>query len=153
MPIFYQPCPIVDKAILKGLLSKTFAGFLFLLISNFAFAQWVGIASSNDRGGYSVYIDPDTRESIGETVNFWFLYDFKNLQKTATSSYLSYEIRMEINCNKQIGRILGFIDYLEPMGEGKPVRTSSKAQNWTSLNPYAKDEILWRIACPAYPTT
>lgn len=42
---------------------------------------------------------------------------------------------------------LGFIDYLEPIGTGKPVRTSSKLRNWTSLNPYAKDEMIWRIAC------
>ena len=153
MPITYQPRPIVDKAVLGRLSSKLIAGLIFLLISNFALAQWVGIASSSDRGGYSVYVDPDTRESIGETVNFWFLYDFKNLQKTATSSYQSYEIQLEINCNKQMGRILGFIDYLEPMGAGKPVRLSSWAQDWSSLNPFAKDEIIWRIACPSQPIT
>ena len=151
MPITYQPRPIVDKVFLGGLSSKLIAGLIFLLISNFALAQWVGIASSSDRGGYSVYVDPDTRESIGETVNYWFLYDFKKLQKTATSSYLSYEIQLEINCQKQMGRILGFIDYSEPMGVGKSVRASSKAQDWSTLNPYTKDEIIWRIACPNQP--
>lgn len=152
MPITYQPSPIVDIADLRRLFSKIIVGLLFLIISNFAFAQWVGIASSEDRGGYSVYVDPDTKESTGETVNFWFLYDFKRLQKTPVSSYLSYEIQLEINCNKQMGRILGFIDYLEPMGAGKPIRTSSEVQNWTSLNPFVKDGIIWRIACPSHPT-
>ena len=134
------------------LISKTFIGLLLLLSSHLTFAQWVGIASSTDRGGYSVYFDPDTRESIGETVNFWFLYDFKKLQRIADTSYLSYEIQLEIDCKKQIGRILGFIDYLESMGAGRPARTSFDAQNWMPLNPYAKDDIIWHIACPAYPT-
>lgn len=151
MSITYQPFSIVGITIFRWLSSKLFVGLLFLISSNFVFAQWVGIASSSDRGGYSVYVDPDTRESIGETVNYWFLYDFKKLQKTATSSYLSYEIQLEINCQKQMGRILGFIDYSEPMGAGKPVRASSKAQDWSTLNPYTKDEIIWRIACPNQP--
>lgn len=131
---------------------KIITGLLLLLNSNLLLAQWVGIASSGDRGGYSVYVDPDSGVSIGDTVNFWLLYDFEILQKTTSSSYLSYEIQLEINCNKQIGRILRSIDYLEPMGGGKPVRTSSKVQDWSSLNPYTKDEIIWHIACPGHPT-
>lgn len=134
------------------LIRKVIVGLLLLFSSHLSFAQWVGIAKSTDRGGYSVYFDPDTRESIGETVNFWFLYDFKKLQRNAFTSYLSYEIQLEINCNKQMGRILGFIDYLEPMGAGKPARTSFEAQNWMPLNPFAKDDIIWHIACPSHPT-
>ena len=134
-----------------GLIRKIFIGLLLLLSSHLTFAQWVGIASSDDRGGYSVYVDPDTRESIGETINFWFLYDFKKLQRTTVTSYLSYEIQLEIDCKKQMDLILGFIDYLEPMGAGNPVRTSFEPQNWTPLNPYTKDEIIWQIACPAHP--
>ena len=131
---------------------KIITGLLLFLNANLLFAQWVGISSSDDRGGYSVYVDPDSGVSIGDTVNFWLLYDFKMLQKTTSTSYLSYEIQLEINCNKQIGRILRSIDYLEPMGEGKPVRTSSKVQDWSSLNPYTKDELIWRIVCPGHPT-
>lgn len=133
------------------LISKIIAGLLLLFSSNLLFAQWVGIANSGDRGGYSVYIDPDSGVSIGETVNYWFLYDFKKLQKTAASPFLSYEIQLEINCHKQIGRILRSIDYLEPMGTGNPVHVSSIAQDWTPLNPFTKDEIIWHIACPEYP--
>lgn len=135
------------------LIRKIITGLLLLLSSNLLFAQWVSIASSGDRGGYSVYVDPDSGVSIGDTINYWFLYDFKKLQKTAASSYLSYEIQLEINCNKQIGRILRSIDYLDHMGLGKPFRTSCEAQNWMPLNPFSKDEIIWSIACPAYPTT
>lgn len=134
-------------------ISKIITGLLFLLSSNLLLAQWVGIASSSDRGGYSVYVDPDSGVSIGDTINYWFLYDFKKPQKTAGSSYLSYEIQLEINCNKQIGRILRSIDYLDSMGSGEPTHTSFEAQNWMPLNPFTKDEIIWKIACPAYPTT
>ena len=145
---------LIDNLIkidIMRLFRKIIAGLLILIGNQIVYAQWVGIASSNDRGGYSVYVDPDSGVSIGETVNYWFLYDFKKLQKTAASSFLSYEIQLEINCNKQIGRILRSIDYLEPMGTGNPVHVSSMAQGWAPLNPFAKDVTIWQIACPAYP--
>ena len=43
---------------------KIITGLLLFLNANLLFAQWVGISSSDDRGGYSVYVDPDSGVSI-----------------------------------------------------------------------------------------
>lgn len=128
------------------------SGLLFLMSSHLAYAQWVGIASSSDRGGYDVYLDPNSRTIVDEGMTFWLLYDFKTLQQHNDSIFLSYEVELEINCVKQQGRILGFVDFLEPMGAGEPNRISFMPQNWVPLNPTEKDELILDLACPELPS-
>ena len=41
----------------KQLINLVVFGFILLFRSPLAFAQWTGIASSSNRGGYVVYID------------------------------------------------------------------------------------------------
>lgn len=122
-------------------------GLLLFINCHMSYAQWVSIASSNDRGGYVVYLDPNSRTDVNEGVTFWLLFDFKTLQQYADSVFLSYEIELEINCQKQKGRILGFVDFLEPMGNGEPNRISLAPQNWMSLDASGKDELIWNLAC------
>ncbi len=127
-------------------------GLLLLISSHMAFAQWVGIASSSDRGGYDVYLDPNSKTIVDEGMTFWLLFDFKTLQQYADSLFLSYEIELEINCVNQQGRILGFVDFLAPMGTGEPNRISFAPQNWVPLNSAGKDELIWNLACEGSPT-
>jgi hypothetical protein len=127
---------------------------LVLLFSNFsAHAQWAGIASSDDRGGYDVYFDPSLSASFDGVANIWLLFDFKVIQKAKTTPYSSYKIQMEIDCKNYIGRILGYMDFLEGMGKGIPVRTNSAPQSWTPLIPDGKDRILWNVACSPRQST
>jgi hypothetical protein len=121
---------------------------LILLVGNLdAYAQWAGIASSDDRGGYVVYLDPSLSASFDGVSSIWLLFDFKVTQNAKTIPYTSYKIQMEIDCKNHIGRILGYVDFLGPMGKGMPIRTNSAPQNWTPLIPDGKDRILWNIAC------
>lgn len=128
------------------------SGLFLLFISHASFAQWVGIASSNDRGGYEVYLDPNSRTVVDESVTFWLIFDYKTLQQYADSLFLSYEIELEINCINQQGRILGFVDFLEPMGGGQPNRISFMPQDWVPLSAAGKDELIWSLACEGSPT-
>lgn len=134
------------------LFKSIMTGLLLFFSSHMAFAQWVGIASSSDRGGYDVYLDPHSRTLVDEGMKFWLLFDFKTLQQYADSTFLSYEIELEVNCVKQQGRILGFLDFTEPMGSGEPNRISVAPQNWVSLNSSGKDELIWNLACSESPT-
>jgi hypothetical protein len=113
-----------------------------------AIAQWTGIASLNDRGGYVVYLDPSSSTVFDGVSNIWLLYDFEIIQKVKTLQYRSYKIQMEIDCRNSMGRILGFIDFSEHMGEGVPVRIDSSSHDWKQLIPNGKDKILWDVACP-----
>lgn len=133
------------------LIRSIIAGLLLLFITQASFAQWVGIASSQDRGGYDVYLDPNSKTEVDEGMTFWLLFDFKTLQQYAESVFLSYEIELEINCLKQQGRILGFVDFLEPMGRGQPNRISFVPQNWVPLSSVGKDELIWSLACEVSP--
>jgi hypothetical protein len=128
-------------------------GLILLFSSHITYAQWTGIASSSDRGGYVVYLDPSSSTAFEGISNIWLLYDFKVIQQVKTSPYLSYKIQIEIDCRNNIGRILGFMDFSEPMGKGVPVRRDYSAQNWTPLIPGGKDKILWDVACLSFRVT
>ena len=121
--------------------------FILFVTDHVASAEWVGIASSNERGGYVVYLDPSSKVALKEIVTFWLLYDFKLPQRTGGSSFSSYQIHLEVDCRKRLGRILGFLDFLDRMGDGDPVRVSSAAQDWVPLSPDGKDKTLWALAC------
>ena len=64
----------------KQLINLVVFGFILLFGSPLAFAQWTGIASSSDRGGYVVYLDPSSSTAFEGISNIWLLYDFKVIQ-------------------------------------------------------------------------
>ena len=131
-----------------------FAGFFWSLImllvlsSEPAYAEWVSIDSSDS---FTIYVDSDSlRHKLrhkGKLEKIWVLFDFKAVQDTSGSSYISEKLLDEFDCTEEQFRILAFYSYSGPMGTREVVYSDSYPGKWGPVTPDSVVQSLWKFAC------
>lgn len=120
---------------------------LLVLSSGPAYAEWVAIDSSDVRGGFTTYADPDTVRRKGNLVKMWTLRDFKTRQNNGGSSYLSTKALDEYDCTEEQYRKLAFYMYPGQMGASETDYMSTDPGKWTPVVPNSVGETMWKVAC------
>jgi hypothetical protein len=121
---------------------------LLLLSNEPAYAEWVSIDSSDS---FTIYVDPDSLHHKlrhkGKLVKIWVLFDFKAVQGTSGSSYISEKLLDEFDCTEEQYRILAFYRYSGPMGTGEFVYSDSYPGKWEPVARKTVNQSLWVYAC------
>jgi hypothetical protein len=120
---------------------------LVLLCSGPVSAEWVELGSSQGRGGYTLYADPDTIRRKGELVKMWGMSDFKTTQQTAGFSYLAMKQQWEFDCAEERHRTLAMIEFSGNMESGNVVYSDSVEGKWIPISPRSVGLSLWKVAC------
>ena len=124
---------------------------LLFLSSGTAYAEWVEVVTSDDHGGYTTYIDPDTLRRKGNLVKIWILYDFKAAQDERFHSYISVKRLNEYDCEDERNRNLAYLKYSGPMGTREVVDSYVDSymypSNWAPVVPDSVGKVLWRFVC------
>jgi len=120
---------------------------LLVLGSGPAYAEWVLLGPSESKGGYSVYVDPDTIRRKSEMVKMWYLADFETPQAVRGVSYLSQKAQGQFDCAEERWRQLAFTNFSGHMGRGDAVFSNIDEDNWAPVQPGSVGEGLWETAC------
>ena len=120
---------------------------LLVLSSGPVYAEWVEVASSENAGGYTVYVDPDTLRRTGDLVKLWVLFDYKTMQKPASLSYLSSRTQKQYDCTEEVDRRLEFTWFSANMSSGNVMYTNSDEGKWRPIAPGSIGQTLWKAAC------
>lgn len=135
-----------DHALRGGIHMKRLLLITFLLLSSApAYAEWVGIGTSNN--GATVYVDPDTIRRKGDLVKMWILYDFKSTQTVLNKSYSSSRSQDEYDCTKDRHRALAITSFSGNMGSGTVRSSYSIKGKWEPVPPGTITQTLWKVAC------
>lgn len=120
---------------------------LLLMVSTNVFAEWTKVTGSSD-GDMTVYVDFGTIKRKGNKVKMWDLFDFKTVQETAGTRYLSQLSRNEYDCEEEIKRMLNLYWYSGNMRNGETVTSQSNIKDdGTSIIPGSINEALLKVAC------
>ena len=120
---------------------------LLVLSNGPAYAEWVEVGSTQDKGGYTVYADPDTIRRKGDLVKMWILYDFKTIRSIGGISLLSSKGQNQYDCAEERSRGLAFSWFSGNMGNGGIVHSDSDELKWEPVAPESIGETLWKFAC------
>ncbi|MBU6482081.1 MAG: hypothetical protein KGS09_16215 [Nitrospirae bacterium] len=122
---------------------------LLLLSSGPAYAEWVLVEKNNELVEVmAVYADPDTIRRKGDLVKMWTLHDFKTIQTSPSSSYLSTKVQRQFDCTKQRTRLLAFTEFSGNMGTGTVAFSDSPDEDsWIPVEPGSINHALWEVAC------
>jgi len=150
MPFSIRPYRRLPVPFLKLALAY-FSGFgslitLLILSGGPAYAEWVSLDATNQRGG-TVYTDPDTIRLKGDVVTMWSLHDYKTIQKMKSTSYLSYKVQTEYDCAEERIRKLASTFFSGNMGSGDVVYSISKEGKWQLVEPGSLGQSEWDVAC------
>jgi hypothetical protein len=120
----------------------------FVIGSNSAMAEWVGIGRAKDGIG-KFYANPATEQRAGSKVILWVLTDFKQTQKSqgGIKPYKSYKVRWEIDCKQSQRKNLGFIVYAGSMANGEVVLANDTAFEWEAISKASILEVIGDYAC------
>ena len=118
---------------------------LLILVAAPASAAWeLSGASSNA----TFYSDPETIRRTGNFVKIWQLADYNVAKKSGDGrSYSSSKNLYEYDCAEMRVRILSYIDYSGPMGNGTSVGSGEMNGSWSSVAPGTVGERTFRFAC------
>ena len=120
---------------------------LLLIVSTSVFAEWTEVGGNNAAGQTS-YIDLGTIKRKGHKVKVWSLNDYKTVQESEGSRYLSSMSRYEYDCEEETIRLLDFLWYSGNMKQGEIVVSSSNIKmEARSVTPGSIDETFFKIAC------
>ena len=120
---------------------------LLLMVSTSVFAEWTRVTESAD-GDITYYADFGTIKKKGNKVKMWDLLDYKTVQRTSYSIYLSQVSRNEYYCEEETKRMLDFYWYSGNMRQGEMVSSQSNIKDeGTSILPESIGETLFKIAC------
>ncbi len=131
----------------------SFTGFmaviaLLVLSSGLAYAEWVAIGYSENLGGYTVYVDPDTIRRKGDhQVKVWALTDYTTMQTVGGRSFLSSKAQNEFDCAKELQHELAVTWFSGNMGNGIGVWHSSNKTEWRPAAPGSVGEGVWKYTC------
>lgn len=122
---------------------------LLLLSGGPAYAEWMLVEKNNDQVEVmAVYADPDTIRRKGDLVTMWTLHDFKTMQTSPSSSYLSTKVQRQFDCAKPRTRLLAFTEFSGNMGTGNVGFSDSPAEDsWIPVEPGSINQALWEVAC------
>jgi hypothetical protein len=120
---------------------------LLVLSSGSAFAEWVSIGSSENGGGYTVYVNPDTIRRKGDLVKMWIFLDYKTIQTVAGTSHLSVRSQHQYDCAEDRHRRLAYTFFSGNMESSKEVYSNPDEGKWEPVASDSVAEGLWKIAC------
>jgi hypothetical protein len=107
----------------------------------------VSIDSANSRGGFTVYVDPDTIRHKGEIVKMWHLLDYKTMQPLLRGSFMSEKSQAQFDCAEERVRLLAITNFSGSMGSGNAIYTDIDEGKWGPVAPRSIAEALWEYAC------
>ena len=110
-------------------------------------AEWTKAAESDEKSGYTVYVDFTSIRKANNIAKMWVLFDYKIEQKATGVNFLSQKIRLEYNCEEGLMRMLAFSLFSRHMEKGELIRSYSQPQKWIEVQPGSIDETEWKIAC------
>lgn len=106
---------------------------------------WLKVTSGKNT---ALYIDPASIVRIGSIVKVTELADFKTDRSDRRGlPYRSQITQYEINCEKQVRRMLSQATYLGAFGIGKEMSSLKYVGAWTSATPLSIGEVLDREVC------
>ena len=120
---------------------------LMMLDGGPVYGEWLEVGSSDNAGGYIVYVDPDTMRRTGNLVTMWVLFDYKTMQKPASLSYLSSRVQKQYDCAEEVDRRLEFTWFSANMSSGNVMYTNSDEGKWRPVTPGSIGQTLWKAAC------
>ena len=125
---------------------KPWVLLLLVLAPGAVRAEWVWVGEGNEI--FAAYADPATVRREGPFARLSALYDFRRRDQTpeGRSIYSTVALR-EFDCAARKVRLLSFIDFSGPMGEGEAVAADTNARRWEEIVPGALDEHFLRLAC------
>lgn len=118
---------------------------LLVLSSGPAYAEWVAIGARDS--GATVYVDRNTIPRKGDLVKMWELWDFKDLQASASGAFLSSKANREYDCAGKRQRRLEGSWFSGHMGKEKVLHSDSHKSEWLPVKPYSPFQTLWNVAC------
>ena len=113
-----------------------------ILISFNSYGEWTKTYSSVI--GTTFYIDKDTIKKHGGYVYWWDLSDYLIPTK---SGHLSIKMYKQGDCGVNRYKILSFIFYRQPMGEGENVTDALSKPEWVYPPPGSIASDLLNYAC------
>jgi hypothetical protein len=118
--------------------------FLALLfVSGSAFAEWrfITVNSNND----SVYIDPNTIRKDGNMRTYWWKAEYK---KRGKAGEMSSRAKYEVDCKKEVNRLLAFASFAEPNLRGEIITSGDYPNDsFMAIAPETIDNTLMQIVC------
>ena len=120
---------------------------LMMLGGGTVYAEWLEVGSSENAGGYTVYVDADTMRRTGNLLTMWVLFDYKTMQKPASLSYWSSRVQKQYDCTEEVDRRLEFTWFSANMSRGDVIYTNSEEGKWRPVAPGTIGQILWKVAC------
>ena len=128
-------------------MEKILFTLLLVFISPNSMAEWTKAAESDEKSGYTVYVDFTSIRKANNIAKMWVLFDYKIEQKATGVNFLSQKIRREYNCEEGLMRMLAFSLFSRHMEKGELIRSYSQPQKWIEVQPGSIDETEWKIAC------
>lgn len=128
-------------------MKKILFTLLLVFISPNSMAEWTKAAESDEKSGYTVYVDFTSIRKANNIAKMWVLFDYKIEQKATGVNFLSQKIRREYNCEEKLMRILAFSLFSRHMEKGELIRSYSQPQKWLEIQPDSMDETELKTAC------
>ncbi|MDO9280875.1 MAG: hypothetical protein Q7T88_00680 [Methylotenera sp.] len=114
------------------------------IFSNFTFAGWTEIGSSN---GDTVYADSSTSSRNGDAVKIWLLHDLVTGKINQGNHYLSEKRLNEYDCKTEEVRSHAHFFFSENMGGGDTVPSVEEFSYWKLVEPASVDYSSLKLAC------
>ena len=131
----------------KHTMKKLLFTLLLVCISPNSMAEWTKAAESDEKGGYTIYVDLASIRKANNIAKMWVLFDYKIEQKATGVNFLSQKIRREYNCEEKLMRILAFSLFSRHMEKGELIRSYSQPQKWLEVQSDSMDETELKIVC------
>ena len=114
------------------------------VFSNFTFAGWTEIGSSN---GDTVYADSSTSSRNGDAVKIWLLHDLAIEKINQGNHYLSEKRLNEYDCKTEEVRSHAHFFFSENMGSGDVIPSEAESSYWKLVEPASVDYSSLKLAC------
>ncbi|MDA8887858.1 hypothetical protein N9I25_01980 [Hellea sp.] len=111
------------------------------MLASPAYADWVAVAK-NVKGTY--YVDTDRIRNNDSNVYWWELQDLLKPEQVVVLSISAYN---QGDCEVFRHKVLSFIIYEQPMGEGSGEPYSPPDPEWVYPSPNSVDEIILKQVC------
>ncbi len=125
-----------NKSILVAL-----ATTLTLMTTN-SFGAWTKVAESERNDSY--YLDFERIRKVNGNHYVWLLSDYL---KPSTEGTLSAKTYREVDCALFRYKVLSYIFYREPMGQGTPDQSDPINKDWRYPSPNSIDEKMLSTIC------
>jgi len=128
-------------------MKKIIFAVILLLICSDVLAEWSKVGTSEDDGGYTVYVDLVTARKAAHRVKMWTLIDYQVEQRASGTNFLSKKIRYDYDCKERQIRVLAFSLFSWNMERGELRRSYNQPQQWERVSPESLEEAAWKAAC------